>query len=152
MEDWRDKLLWLAVGAVVGWFGQVASRRYSIRTDAIGSRIDETCDAADELANVASKYWALSPRDANLAAIAREVRVKNHALRSLVGYLGDDINNLTGFIDEPLERLSELATGGNFDVMGRAADPSLELNIRTSATEFKLACRVAERSYFRAIL
>ena len=118
--------------------------RWKGRGDYLEERLDEICQMIDMAADLAADYWTIDQQNPN--ALLSEAKVQAQMMRiaglrtlletTMSGSSAREIRDVeSAFLRE--------ATGGDFGVHNRVADPFRIVTIRHSAAEFIVAIRRA---------
>lgn len=130
----------------------MVARRASLRSEVLRDRLDEFCQDIRALADAAGKYWMTGPAEGELAWLEAQVFGLNHRLNAAAGLLGDHSEKFRTMTEDSLIEFSLWATGGQFQVSGRAAEPQRFIRIEHAATDLTRATRRFQRQLLRGWL
>jgi hypothetical protein len=115
-------LIWLA-GIASAVIIQFLIRIFITRADYTSARINELCAAIDEIPFATHEYWVLQQAHPDIQQKEALLSGHSHKITALAGLLIEGRPKLREILRQPLFKLSEAATGGNFQVNNRIAEP-----------------------------
>jgi hypothetical protein len=114
--------IWLA-GIASAVIIQFFIRIFITRADYTSARINELCAAIDEIPFATHEYWVLEQRHPDFQQKEALLSGHSHKITALAGLLIEGRPKLREILRRPLFELSLAATGGNFQVNDRTAEP-----------------------------
>ena len=146
------KIGFAVIGAALTILTQIVMRRVGQRADAFRDRLDELCDDVRALAVAAGSYWALDDGAAEFPRAEALVFGLNHRVVALVGLMGEEKDGFRSVVQDLVLDLTDAATGGNFQVKGRPAEPRRYMRIEQRATALVREVRRFQRQTLRGWL
>ena len=142
----------VVVGAILTFIFQAVARRAAMRSEVLRDRLDEFRQDIRALADAAGRYWMTDPTDVGLPRVEAQVFGLNHRLNAAAGLIGDLKTKFRTTIEDGLIEFSLWATGGQFQVNGRPAEPKRFIRIEHAATDLTRATRRFQRQLLRGWL
>lgn len=128
----------LATG-ITGLFGLSFTQRYTDNRKLVDTTLTELESIADECAKQASGAW--NQQGNPQAPEVAETIALLHDISNYVTFIKQRVPNAGLRLNSPHLNFRRAATGDDFDVAGRPADPGRVSDIRSKNSEFKMACR-----------
>lgn len=151
-EEFIAKLGLAAAGAAFTIVAQIVIRRASERSATFRDGLDEVCEDTADLATAAGKYWAADPAAPDFHELEARVFGLNHRLMALTSLLGEQNEEFRSATLDAVIDLSDAATGGNFQVRNRAAEPQRYIRVEQRATSLTKDVRRLKRRLLRGWL
>lgn len=152
LDDFLTKAAYAALGALVTFLLQIAARRAEQRARLFADRLDEFCEDVTELSEASGAYWAIVPGHLELAEHESRTFRCNHRVVVMAGLLWADQPRLHALAGQLVIDLASAATGGNFQVAGRPAEPGRYISIEQAANELIREVRRYQRGLWQGWL
>lgn len=131
-----------AAGGVVSFY----VTKFQIRASELTARVDDVVSDIDTLQSEALQYWTSGPSSSSLLQLEKSIR-------GLILRISRQISEIrqqnwvldSEKLDDYLADLNDAATGGNFEVVGRPAEPLRCDLVQRAATDLILHVRDRRR-------
>lgn len=134
-----------AVGITTAIVTQVVLNAFSTKAQYLKDRLDEICETAETLSETALNYWKMEGNDPALLKAEADLHCANHKLNALAGTIYLTKPELQSQLDSLILNLSIAATGGDFQVNGRAANPRIYVDVQQRTMALVTRIRTYQR-------